>query len=150
MTRMTPPPPPALRPVRSIPTTSEASKGHFLRRWRVTQVNDRYVSSCGAHARMCSVQPEQLTKWGGSVTVSFIRLLRDDGRLPEANLSTHGRALQPLLPPPLRASRGSDINKKSQLSALFTWLSVSHLPGVKSVMACVRGRKLEPWKIWGV
>lgn len=85
--------------VRSIPMTHKASKGHFLQRWRVTQVNDRYVSSCGAQARMCSLQPEQPTKWRGSVTVSFIRLLQDGGRLPEATLSTHGQALLPPTPP---------------------------------------------------
>lgn len=98
-------------------------------------------------------QPEQLTKWGGAVTVCF-----SSSPLRRWTIAQNKSLIPSPWWSPSGGPRRSDINKKSQLTTLFAGLmsrcKVSHRSGVKAVMACEwvreRERKLEPWRIWRV
>lgn len=80
-------------------------------------------------------QPEQLTKWGGAVTVCF-----SSSPLRRWTIAQNKSLIPSPWWSPSGGPRRSDINKKSQLTTLFAGLmsrcKVSHRSGVKAVMAC--------------
>ncbi len=139
-----------------VSTGCRVFKSHFLQSWMwiIRKENDRYMSSWGVHICVKAAWATDKVRRSGNTVFSLSSSSSPLRRWTIAQSKSQ-------TPSPCGAPQGShrsDINKKSQLTTLFKGLmslcEVSHLSGVKAVMAavcvCVFERKLEPWRIWGV